>query len=154
MENYNNEDFDHGAINRIINKYIAPKIEKIFNEILNSGIDPTTTEFAHIFYDTLLTDELKDALEEEGLDLKDCINIEINAFHINNEDYDEFANIDSNEDVQKKIEEELDKKDKYKIVGINEGIFSINAYELKSPLSIDDVDPVSDDDLKRMLGNE
>lgn len=145
MDENNDEEFTE-EVQELINKFVAPKIEQILKTLMEKK-ELSKESFAKEFYKKLFTKSLRTKFENLGLNIEDCVNVEINMFHcddlskdINDEGFD-----------AEEFQEFVESQDRYKVLDKQEGILNFKAYEVKPRLTINDVDPVTNEELKRMF---
>lgn len=145
---------DMNAFNEIMESKIIPRIDSVMEEIIAEGTP--TEEVANELQKRLFSDDIKNELEAIGINMDDCEGIEMNVYTMQVDDKSELVeqitNAESHEDMAQIIGKAIDEKDRYPTQRSENGILSFNTYELKDPINPDDVEPVSNEQLKQMFG--
>ena len=140
--------------NELMEREIIPKIDEVMESIIADEVPGD--EIAAELQKRLFTDEIKEKLEDIGVSWDSCEGLEMNVYTMKVDDKSELVDrineAESHEDMAQIISEAVSEKDKYTTHRSEDGVLSFNAFELKDKLTMDDVDPVSDDELKRMMG--
>jgi hypothetical protein len=145
---------DMNRFNEIMETKIIPRIDEVLQDIISEGFD--AEDVAGELQKRLFNEEVRAELEEIGIDMEDCDGIEMNVYTMKVDDkgdlIEKISNAESGEDMAELINEAIESKDRY-ITNRSEGeILSFNAYTLKDPINPEDIEPISEDQFKEMLG--
>ena len=144
-------------LHEILNTMILPRIETVVEGIKEEYPNIDKRDFSEKLHARLFNEEVIKQLKDIGIEDNELSDIEINIFSVDLDEnvesiVDQISLIEDEEDKQEYIMDFIENKDRYLIETSEYSGLTMNTYEVKPRISLDDIDPISEDEFNKMLG--
>lgn len=148
------DEHDIDEFSRIIQELVINRLDAVINDMTDD--DVPKEDFPQELRNRLFDKNLEAELGKIGMSLEDCAGIQFNIYEMDMTDKEDLIDqIESTDDPEERariIGEEIDKHDRYITNKSEDDIVSYNSYKLKEKLDGDTIDPISEDQFKKMFG--
>lgn len=148
-----NEEQDR-KYNELIEELIILRINMALS---NMEIADEPNEFlTKALNDIMNDDEIKERFAELGIDPKNFINFDLAVYRLHDDDLkdDVLERLNNAPDEEKLdiIHNVMGENERYQVMKSSENGINVEINDLKKPITVDDVEPISEEDFKKAFG--
>jgi hypothetical protein len=150
-------DYENDKYNDLLENYVIPRLNVIISTLIQENPGKNHQELMTEALKLVFTDDIKEKFLELGIDTDTC-KLDVSFFFISDDSV--RGNIieslsEATDDTERLsvIDKYMAETDHYKLMDATVDNVSIDAVELKPRLSIDDVEPISEEDFRKAFEN-
>lgn len=150
-------DYENDKYNELMENYVIPRLNTIICTIMRDNPGKNQEEVVNMALKMVFTDDIKEKFLELGIDTDTC-KLDVSFFFISDDTIrdniiESLSEATDDHERLSVIDKYMAETDHYKLMDTTVDNVSIDAVELKPRLTIDDVEPISEEEFRKAFEN-